>query len=346
MTAIPRPWLLAGAIALAAAGATCSVQAAEKITWNLSTWGPQRAYTAGIEAMAEQVEKASGGNFTIRIHYSEAISPAKENLDGLKIGAFEMATICTAYHPGKNPAMTTLDLPFLPLPTLKIQQDVSEELYKEEAIKKEMARWNAAVTFRSLLPQSEFMGNGPAPLKLEDWKGMRVRALGGTGQAMTKLGAVPTTVPAPEVYTGIERGMFQAAAFPFSYSHGAYKIHEVSKWYTFNMAPGSNHCPTLHSITAFEALPAEYKEMLMATKEPAYEALIAGYKAADDKWIPIFDKAGLTRITYDDAQLAELQEKGAKPVWQDWAKEMDGKGVPGQHLLDVVLKAAKQASGS
>src|SRR3546814_11117151 len=82
---------------------------------------------------------------------------------------------------------------------------------------------------------------------------MRVRALGGTGQAMVKLGAVPTTVPAPEVYTGIERGVFQAAAFPFSYSHGDYKIHEDSKWYTFNMAPGANHCPTLNRQTAFEA---------------------------------------------------------------------------------------------
>src|SRR3546814_12282983 len=61
------------------------------------------------------VEEKSGGNFTIKVHYGEAISPAKENLDGLKIGAFEMASICTGYHPGKNPAMTVLDLPFLPI---------------------------------------------------------------------------------------------------------------------------------------------------------------------------------------------------------------------------------------
>ncbi|MFN4087942.1 MAG: TRAP transporter substrate-binding protein DctP [Alphaproteobacteria bacterium] len=341
-----KPWLLAGMAAAAAAGAACSAQAAEKITWNLSTWGPPRAVTAGAETLARHVEEQTGGNFTIRIHYGEAISPSRENLDGLRIGAFEMAMICTSYHPGKNPAMTALDLPFLPMPTLEIQQAASEAFYQHPAVKAEMARWDAEVTFRSLLPQSEFMGGGPAPTRLEDWKGMRVRALGGTGQAMAKIGAVPTTVPAPDVYTGIERGMFQAAAFPFSYSHGAYKIHEVSRWYTFNMAPGSNHCPTVHSIAAFEKLPSEYKKIFGDAKPQVYKDLIQAYKEADDKYIPIFDQAGLQRIVYSDEQLAALQEVGAGPVWDDWVKDMEGKGVPGRELLDLVLEESKKAAGS
>lgn len=338
------PWFAAALAAAAVSGATCTVQAADKITWNLAMWGPQRAFTAGVETLARHVEKETDGNFIIKIHYGEAISPVKENLDGLKIEAFEMAAICTSYHPGKNPAMTALDQAFLPLPTLEIQQAVSEAFYQHPAVKAEMARWNAEVTFRSLLPQSEFMGAGPAPTELEGWKSMRVRALGGTGQAMAKIGAVPTTVPAPEVYTGIERGMFQAAAFPFSYSHGAYKIHEVSNWYTFNMAPGSNHCPALHSITAFKALPTEYQEIFKAAKPQAYKDLIQAYKAADEKWIPIFDQAGLTRIVYTDEQLETLRKVGAEPVWKEWAAEMATKGVPGQELLDLILAEAKKAA--
>src|SRR3546814_11010090 len=127
--------------------------------------------------------------------------------------------------------MRVLNLPVLPIPTLESQHKGAGALYEHEAIKKEMARWNAGISFRSLLPQSEFMGNGPAPKELEDWQGMRVRALGGTGQAMVKLGAVPTTVPAPEVYTGIERGLSPAAACPFIYLPGAYQIHQVPKRY-------------------------------------------------------------------------------------------------------------------
>ena len=47
---------------------------------------------------------------------------------------------------------------------------------------------------------------------------MRVRALGGIGKAMKVIGAVPTTVTAPETYTAIESGTVDAAAFAFIFS--------------------------------------------------------------------------------------------------------------------------------
>src|SRR3546814_3134446 len=58
---------------------------------------------------------------------------------------------------------------------------------------KEMARWNAVFYASAILPAYEFFGVGEPPKELEDWKGKRVRALGGMGDAMRTLGAVPTT---------------------------------------------------------------------------------------------------------------------------------------------------------
>src|SRR3546814_17285227 len=93
--------------------------------------------------------------------------------------------------------------------------------------------------FRSnQLPQSEFIGTGAPPKSLDDWKGRRVRAIGGIGEATRVLGAVPTSVPAPEVYTSLERGMVSAASLPFTYNHVAMRLHQISQWYTVNMAPG------------------------------------------------------------------------------------------------------------
>ena len=79
-----------------------------------------------------------------------------------------------------------------------------------------------------LQPQSELMGVGDPPRTMDQFKGMRVRALGGTGDALKNLGAVPTSVPAPEVYNALERGVFQAAAFPFTYAFAAYKSKSLS----------------------------------------------------------------------------------------------------------------------
>src|SRR3546814_19336440 len=100
-----------------------------------------RAVTAAADLLAETVAEKTAGNFTIRLHYGEAVSPAKENLDSIKMGAVEIAMICTAYHPGKNLAMTGLDLPFLTFPDLDVQPQVHDAYYRHPAVVAQMKRW-------------------------------------------------------------------------------------------------------------------------------------------------------------------------------------------------------------
>src|SRR3546814_14999159 len=99
-----------------------------------------------------------------------------------------------------------------------------------------------------------------------------------------------------EIYTALERGTFQAASLPFSYAHATYKLHEVSKWYTYGMAPGTVNCPLVVSRSAFDKLPADYRSLLVDAKADAYATMIAAYKAADDRNIPMFDEAGLAQL--------------------------------------------------
>jgi TRAP-type C4-dicarboxylate transport system substrate-binding protein len=314
-----------------------------KVAWNLSVWGPPRAFTAGIEALAKHVEKESGGNFTIKIHYGDALSKGPDNLDNIKLGAFEMAQICTGYHPGKNPGLSVLDLPGLPLADPDIHAKVHDEIYKHPYIVAEFKKWNAIVFMTVIQPQSEFMGTGDPPKTMDDFKGMRLRALGGTGDAMKNLGAVPTSVPAPEVYSSMERGVFRAAAFPFTYAFAAYKIPEIAKWYTINLAPGANNCPTVVGLQAFNALPKHYQEMMEKGKAVSYEALKKAQDESDAKNFAEWKKRGLIEIRYSDAELKKFAEVGAKPVWASWAKAQSAKGVPAQELLDAVLAETEKA---
>ncbi|MEX0582536.1 MAG: TRAP transporter substrate-binding protein DctP [Sneathiella sp.] len=326
-----------------------SVSAAEvvdgpEVSWNVSTWGKERAFTRSVETIRDYVAEKTGGKFKIKIHYGEALSKAKENLDGIKLGAFQMAMLCTAYHPAKNPTLSGLDLPFLPFPNLRVQTAVHEAYYADPAVAKDMARWDAMLLMSSLLPQYEFTGVGDPPLTLEDWDGKRVRALGGIGEAMTKLGAVPTTVPAPEVYTSLERGTIEAASFPFTYAHVAYRLTDIGKWYTANMSPGANNCPVVVNIPAYEELPPEYQQLLKDAKPLAYEALYAAYEAADKKNFPIMKEKGMQAITYSDEQLAKFREVGAKPVWDEWIAKMDSEGFSGGQLFELIMTTSKQAT--
>lgn len=77
------------ATAAAAALTVGAAQAAEKVVWNYAIYGPPRAVTKQIEYVAQYLEEKSGGNFTLRLAYAKSISPAKEVLDSIKIGAIE-----------------------------------------------------------------------------------------------------------------------------------------------------------------------------------------------------------------------------------------------------------------
>ncbi len=306
-----------------------------KVEWKLGSWGKPRAITAGIELLAKQVGERTGGKFSITIGYG-TFGGERELLDILNAGGIQASMICSSYHPDKMPAYTALDLPFLPLPDFETQWAVNDAFHAHPHIVQEIAKWNAITYSANMLPQYEFIGKGAPPKTLADYKGMRVRALGGLGDAMKNLGAVPTSVPPTEVYTSMERGTVDAVSFPTTYAHASYKSYEIGTWYTTNLAPGTVACPTLFNKNAWAQLPPQYQKLVMELRPRVRDALISAYRQADEKNIPLF-KRKLTFITYTPADLAEFRRVGAQPVWDKWVAEMGAKGIPAKELLQLIV---------
>lgn len=319
---LSRASAVLGLLAVAIGGPSASAAEVEgpELKWNVSLWGKPRAGTVIADELAEQVSAKTGGKWTMSLHYGEALSKARENLDGLAIGAFEAAMFCNFYHPRKNPALMSLTLPFLPMSSWEDNRQIREAVYAHPAVVKELGRWNAVAYTSSFLPQYEFIGRGEAPLGLQDWRGMTVRAGGGLGQAMQRLGATPASSTATEVYTGVQQGTMDAAAFPFTYSHVSYRIHEVADWFTGNLSPGTADCPLAFARTAYAALPAQYRMLLDDVKEDVIRAQVQAYVDADRVNLPML-KETLTEIRYTDDQLAEFRATAGKPVIDAWIED-------------------------
>ena len=312
-----------------------------KVEWKYATWGKPRAITAGVEALAKHVGERTGGKFNITIGYG-TFGGEREVLDILSSGGLQASMICTSYHPDKSPAYTALDLPFLPLPDFDTQWAVYEAFHAHPYIVQEFSRWNAMLYAANLLPQYEFVGRGAPPKTLADFKGMRVRALGGLGDAMRNMGAVPTSVPPTEVFTSMERGTVDAVSFPTTYAHASYKTYEIGHWYTTNMSPGTVACPTVINKNAWAQLPPQYQKLITDFRPKVKEALVAAYRQADEKNIPLFKKK-LTFISYTPAELAEFRKLGAQPVWDKWVSEMAARGIPAKELLQLIFDTSVKA---
>ena len=304
-------------------------------TWNVSLWGKRRAFTEHVEKLAELVNEKTSGDFTLNISYG-GLSKNKENLDGISIGAFEMAQFCAGYHRDKNPSITVLELPFLGVTSLDQERQLSQALYQHPAVQADLARWSATLLMPSPMPQYNILGVGDAPTALADYEGLTVRATGGIGVAMKAVGAVPTSMSATEVRQSLDSGVIKAVAFA-QHAHKAFGTLETGEWWTSNLNPGTVNCPVVVNTDALEALSDEHREALLGSVDEALDHYVASYEGKTlDAWAPLLEEKGITTVTYSEEDLAAFREKVAGPAAATWIEENTARGLPAQELYDLV----------
>jgi TRAP-type C4-dicarboxylate transport system substrate-binding protein len=324
----------ATAIGMVAVGLGAASDASAKTIWNFSIWGGKRAVTAGIESIKPSLEAAGGGDFELKIHYADALGPRKQNPQNVKAGAFEAGQMCVGYYPNKFPLLSVMELPFLAPRDLHERAAVEADvLAQADIVAETKKRWNAKYFGPSFLPAYEFMGNKRIRT-VEDMKGVKMRISGLNAQALQVFGAVPTMVTAPEGYTALQRGTIDSFGFPYSYAFGAYKLYEVSKYVTEGLGMSGFMCFQTVNLDAWNATPQKVRDALPAAQKVASAAMIKAYEVADKKWRPIFrDK--LTVDVVDPSVRAKLAA-GAGKIWDEWVKNQEAKGRPGQKVLDFV----------
>lgn len=303
--------------------------------WNVSLWGKRRAFTEHVEKLAELVSEKTGGEFTLNISYG-GLSKNRENLDGISIGAFEMAQFCAGYHRDKNPSITVLELPFLGVTSLEQEVELSMAVYQHPAAVADLERWNATLLMPSPLPQYNIVGVGEAPASLSDFEGLAVRATGGIGKAMEAIGAVPTSMSATEVRQAMDSGVVKAVSFA-PHAHMSYGTIENGKWWTTNLNPGTVNCPVVVNTDALNDLSDEHRDALLSSVDAALDHYIASYNGKTmDAWGPALEERGIARVTFSDDEIAAFKEAAAAPAAAAWIKQNTSAGLPAQELYDLV----------
>lgn len=332
---------LSGAAVAAISFAFVSEAAATE--WNVSVWGKRRAFTEHVEKLAELVSDKTGGEFTMNISYG-GLSKNRENLDGISIGAFEMAQFCAGYHRDKNRVITVLELPFLGVENLEQEVAVSAAVYAHPAATEEMAQWNAKLLMTSPMPQYNLVGTGEPRDELAEFEGMRVRATGGLGEAFKAVGGVPTSVTATEAYQAMEGGVVDTVAFA-QHAHLSFGTINQADWWTANLNPGTVNCPVVVNIDAYESLSDAHREALDSSVDEAIDHYLANYAELLQRWDSVLEEKGVQKVEIDAAVIDEFRAIAAEPAKDAWIAEMEAQGLPGQELYDLVVTTLAEAKG-
>lgn len=340
---------LAFLLAIGLVATACQAPPApEVIEWDFSLWGPPGARVwPSHPFFVDEIEKRTEGRLKITAHFGAALAPSREQLDGIKAGLFDMAMYAAAYHPGKNPLAYLLTLPAITPVSYEETIRLQIAFMEQPAAQAEMLeRWNASYIGLAIVYAAyTFLGDEPIR-SMADFEGKSFRVGGIAGKLIEKFGGVGLMVPAPEVYEAISKGTLDQAFFSPP-SHSGYKIHEVSKYYTYNVGLGSTHLvPIVVNRDSWDALPEDIKAIVLETAEYVMlEVLPAELGKKIDEIHAEWKASGIEFIDFPAEERAKLVA-GAEPLWYEYAAELDADGLPGTEMLEFLLAKKMEIAGS
>lgn len=218
-----RSILAAGAAALIIS--SVSPLAAENLRM-LTGWDASQAQNIHLaEKFAERVEAASNGEITVSIDGPEVVAPF-EQVEPVQAGIFQLLFTHPAYHSGVTRAAFALDSSASGDPQLR--RDIGlwgaiDEAYNALGLKLIAILGMGEETYQFVLRDALVEGDLP-------FKGMKIRGTQPYKPIIEEFGGVAVVLTGGEVYSAIDRGVVQGAAWPVV-GTGTTRLAEVTNYY-------------------------------------------------------------------------------------------------------------------
>ena len=235
-----------------------------KVSWRMTSAFPNSLDTlfGTAKLLSKYVSDATDGNFTIDVFAAGEIVPPAQIADAVMSGSIEAAHTASYYYWGKDPAwQLPTTMPFgLNARGMNAWfyygggNEICDAFFAAQGITAfpagntgaQMGGW-----FRKEI-------NTPA-----DFQGLKFRMGGFAGAIMQKLGVIPQSQPAGQIYEALEKGTIDAAEFVGPYDDEKLGFVKVAPYYYYpGWWEGSAALHGMFNKAKFEALPPAYQAAL------------------------------------------------------------------------------------
>lgn len=315
---------------LAVAGlASVMALAATMISAQAETWRVQTSMTAG-ESFYTDIEKywlprlaeMTDGKLTIELTPVGSVVPYNETMDAIGQGILQGDITATTYFTGRNKAFSILgDL----IAGYDRPEQISMFCYHgggrellQEAYDK-FTDGTVQVIGCSPIAREAFVAKVPIR-SVEDFKGKKVRAPEGlASEVFKRAGASVVVLPAAETFSGIDKGVVDAADFSTYTMNDSLGFNKIAQHPVY---PGIHSMPLIHftvNKAAYDALSASHKTIL----DVWYRAMIDDLRMRND----INDRqlvardlaAGIDVVDWPQAERDKFRAIAVE-AWRDYAQ--------------------------
>jgi len=155
-----------------------------------------------MERWKTEVEKRTNGKVSIDTYPGGTLLDAKNMMDGVIAGQANIGNLCMAYQPGRFVVTNATSLP-LGIPDARVGSLVLWDLW-EKYQPEEFSKVKVLAMFTTA--PNNIMSKVPVR-RLEDMKGLDLRASGGAAQVLSAWGANPVGMPMPQTVEALQKGV-------------------------------------------------------------------------------------------------------------------------------------------
>ncbi|MEQ1956663.1 TRAP transporter substrate-binding protein DctP [Mesorhizobium sp. CN2-181] len=285
----------------------------------ISSWDhTYPAYPLLLEQYTKNVEAASDGDIKFKISGPETV-PSFEQLQPVGSGVFQLLFTHSAYHFGNTSFLMAVD---------GLKGDVRKwrEAGLIELVDKHYERFNVKVIFMAKPPENsgyQIILRDPVT-PAHDMNGRKIRGTQSYAGVLSMLGASPVVLPGSEIYTALEKGVIDGAAWPVIGVIN-YRWNEVARYLLRPVFGAPVHSLFINLDTWKALTPAQQSTLLEEGKkiEASWEA--DWLKLMKTEEAALIEK-GAQITTMAPAQAEQLSAAYEEGLW-DAALKKDPKDV-------------------
>ena len=319
--------------------ATASFAQDKPVTLRFSTFLPPTHELSIITAdWCKEVEKRTNGKVKVRQYAGATLTPPSQTYDSIVQGVVDLGNTVLGYTMGKFPLSEVLDYP-LGSPSGTVSTRMVNAYYAK--FKPKEFNDVKVMFFHSQTPG--ILHTKKPVSKLEDLKGMKIRTFGSNARFMSLLGGIPVAMPMGDAYDAISKGVADGILCADEVLKG-WKIGEVVKYTTQNYATAySAAFIVAMNKEKWNSLSPENQKIIEKINQEWIEREGAVWDKIDKDGREFAEKLGVKTIKLSAEEDARWAAK-AHPLFDEYAKNMKAKNLPGDEVLRFVRDYIKKNS--
>ena len=288
---------------------------------------PPSRHSKICEEFCAEVEKRTNGKVKIQYFAGGSLLKAPAIYNGVVTGIADIGFAHIEYTPGRFPVTAARELP-LRYPSAWVSNQVANDFYNAFKPKE----WDDVQMLWMHACNPNVMITAKKPVnKLEDLKGLRIRAPGVVGYTVKALGATPTSTPMMEVYDAMSKGVIDGVNTPLE-TLKSFRFAEVVKYTTASWQVGNVYAfYTVMNKKSYQKLPPDLKETFDKICGEFKEKIALMWNLIDIEGKEFATKKGVKIIELSPQEEARWMNATA-PVVESYVKEMVDKGYPEEEV--------------